>query len=169
MSEQRIDLPGTIRDTTFRTFVIPDNPAFPEGITLDVRATTSRHVPARFDGTDLYYTEFESGPDVGVVDLIFKLTAPMKDCSPLIQGYAAPHFTDVVTQAMLRNMHHSVRALYHGAEPRIIIVRLFDDGDFDCNEHPEMLLGAPLGQYHCPCCGEMQVAGLFHIKDEEHV
>jgi hypothetical protein len=32
----------------------------------------------------------------------------------------------------------------------------------NCNEKPEALAGAPLGQYHCPDCGAMVVAGLPH-------
>ena len=28
---------------------------------------------------------------------------------------------------------------------------------------PQQLVGAALGQYHCPYCGEMVVAGLEHI------
>lgn len=29
-----------------------------------------------------------------------------------------------------------------------------------CLENPEKLKGVPLGQYHCPYCGQMQVAGV---------
>jgi hypothetical protein len=32
---------------------------------------------------------------------------------------------------------------------------------------PEQLLGAPLGQYHCPYCGAMCIAGLPHIDYRE--
>lgn len=28
---------------------------------------------------------------------------------------------------------------------------------------PQQLAGAPLGQYHCPYCGGMQVAGVEHL------
>ena len=31
-----------------------------------------------------------------------------------------------------------------------------------CPEKPEKLLGTPLGQYHCPYCGMMVVAGVPH-------
>ena len=36
-----------------------------------------------------------------------------------------------------------------------------------CPEDPELLLGAPIGQYHCPECGCMQIAGLKHFCDPE--
>lgn len=43
------------------------------------------------------------------------------------------------------------------------LMRFYKDADWPCVEHPEMLLGAPIGMYHCPYCGEMQVAGTYHI------
>lgn len=45
-------------------------------------------------------------------------------------------------------------------------IRVFRASDYPCSEHPEMLLGQPLGQYHCPACGEMQMAGCFHLPRE---
>jgi hypothetical protein len=35
-----------------------------------------------------------------------------------------------------------------------------------CPEDPTRLLGYPIGMYHCPDCGCMQVAGLEHICEE---
>lgn len=34
----------------------------------------------------------------------------------------------------------------------------------NCNEKPEELLGQPIGQYHCPDCGAMVMAGMEHFK-----
>lgn len=31
-----------------------------------------------------------------------------------------------------------------------------------CKEKPEALLGQPIGQYHCPDCGTMLIAGMPH-------
>jgi len=36
--------------------------------------------------------------------------------------------------------------------------------DVTCTEKPEFLLGAPIGQYHCPECGTMLIAGIKHPK-----
>ena len=36
-----------------------------------------------------------------------------------------------------------------------------------CPEDPIKLLGRPLGQYHRPECGCMQVAGMHHVCDPE--
>ena len=32
----------------------------------------------------------------------------------------------------------------------------------NCNEKPELLIGQPIGQYHCPDCGAMVLAGVKH-------
>ncbi len=32
----------------------------------------------------------------------------------------------------------------------------------NCEEKPELLIGQPLGMYHCPDCGAMVLAGLPH-------
>jgi len=46
--------------------------------------------------------------------------------------------------------------------------RCYDDVEevfeSNCFEKPEELLGAPLGQYHCPDCGAMIMAGMKHFK-----
>lgn len=36
-----------------------------------------------------------------------------------------------------------------------------------CPEDPVALLGQPIGMYHCPVCGEMQVAGLPHVPPDD--
>lgn len=36
-----------------------------------------------------------------------------------------------------------------------------------CPEDPKTLLGQPIGQFHCPFCGCMQIAGLEHMCDPE--
>lgn len=49
----------------------------------------------------------------------------------------------------------------------LVLLRVFDNNDFPCTEHPEFLFG-PIGMYHCPVCGHMQMAGLAHLPIEEH-
>jgi hypothetical protein len=36
--------------------------------------------------------------------------------------------------------------------------------DSNCPEKPEELIGQPIGQYHCPDCGTMVMAGMEHPK-----
>ena len=51
-----------------------------------------------------------------------------------------------------------------------VIERNIDWGEFagkkrkPCLEQPMLLAGAPLGQYHCPVCGMMLLAGLPHFS-----
>lgn len=44
--------------------------------------------------------------------------------------------------------------------------RCYDEVDkvypANCAEKPEKLIGLPLGQYHCPDCGAMVLAGMEH-------
>lgn len=44
--------------------------------------------------------------------------------------------------------------------------RCYDEVDelftANCAEKPEDLLGQPIGQYHCPDCGAMVLAGISH-------
>jgi hypothetical protein len=35
-----------------------------------------------------------------------------------------------------------------------------------CPETPESLIGTPIGQYHCPQCGCMTLAGMAHWHDD---
>ena len=35
-----------------------------------------------------------------------------------------------------------------------------------CPEDPTLLLGQPIGMYHCPVCGAMQVAGIPHLPPD---
>ena len=36
-----------------------------------------------------------------------------------------------------------------------------------CPEQPLLLTGQPIGQYHCPVCLEMQIAGMKHLSPDE--
>lgn len=35
-----------------------------------------------------------------------------------------------------------------------------------CPEDPEKLRGQPIGMYHCPFCGDMQLAGMPHLPPD---
>lgn len=48
---------------------------------------------------------------------------------------------------------------------RMILLRIYRNVDFKCVEHSEMLVGAPLGMYHCDICGVMQMPGMMHSDD----
>lgn len=73
-----------------------------------------------------------------------------------------------------KHIHIVMRFIYDGdinlpnrGLLRHVLTRVYSDHDFECTEHPEVLSGSPLGMYHCQVCGEMQMAGMMHIKDDE--
>lgn len=35
-----------------------------------------------------------------------------------------------------------------------------------CHEQPILLTGMPIGQYHCPGCGDMQLASIPHLDPD---
>jgi hypothetical protein len=49
---------------------------------------------------------------------------------------------------------------------RLMCGRCYDEVDVlyaaNCDEKPEALAGQPIGQYHCPDCGAMVMAGIPH-------
>ena len=36
-----------------------------------------------------------------------------------------------------------------------------------CPEDPVKLTGQPIGMYHCPICGDMQVAAMEHVPPDD--
>lgn len=54
----------------------------------------------------------------------------------------------------------------HLTNPLLICGRCYETVEelfpANCNEKPEKLAGQPIGQYHCPDCGAMVVAGVPH-------
>lgn len=48
-----------------------------------------------------------------------------------------------------------------------LLVRFYRSSDWPCAEHPEILMYQPIGMYHCPQCGEMQVAGTLHLPKQD--
>ena len=63
-------------------------------------------------------------------------------------------------------IHAMARGIVLNGERPATYIRVFRAQDYPCSEHPETLLGQPIGMYHCPACGEMQMAGCFHLPRE---
>jgi hypothetical protein len=53
------------------------------------------------------------------------------------------------------------------AKPEFVIFRFWSDNQWVCPEHTEMLVFAPIGQHHCPECGQMVMAGMYHLPKDE--
>lgn len=51
--------------------------------------------------------------------------------------------------------------------PEKICARCMEEVDelfpANCNEKPELLIGQPIGMYHCPDCGTAVLAGMNHF------
>lgn len=43
-----------------------------------------------------------------------------------------------------------------------------DEYNYDCSFQPELVF-SPIGMFHCPECGQMQIAGLPHLTDEDYL
>lgn len=63
-------------------------------------------------------------------------------------------------------IQHLARWLRTGSLKLNMCGRCYDEVDElfppNCDEKPEDLLGQPIGQYHCPDCGAMVIAGIKH-------
>lgn len=66
----------------------------------------------------------------------------------------------------LEEIAETSKALPSGRDKTTYFFRMFKESDYPCKEHPELLLGQPIGQYHCPRCGAMQCAGTPHSKEQ---
>ena len=118
--------------------------------------------PLRYEaGKDYFHVgEYEG---VETVACVFKLAGDDQDTNMKALG-AWTHLLALDGE----KFHTSVRALMNTetGKVRTLIYRIYRHEDFHCDEHPEMLIGAPCGQYHCPACGEMQMAGMPHLPKE---
>lgn len=71
-------------------------------------------------------------------------------------------------QARARDLKCHITGQYLSEENNVVgaLLRVYRNNDFPCTGHPELLLGKPIGMYHCDKCHEMQVAGTFHMPLE---
>jgi len=92
--------------------------------------------------------------DIKVFDVLFK-----QDDESIPQFQYDKLLQDFVSLLSTKGLHVHARRM----SSKVILIRVFKNSDFSCTEHPEMLIFEPLGQYHCPACGEMVVAGFTHI------
>lgn len=128
-------------------------------------------VPVKYDaesGGILYYPVAEKD-DRMCLDLIFDLREVAADDLNEWGHRKNPFLSYLMQLCEDNNMHLTGIAVhdipYSRADEnnlRYVVFRLYSKLDFDCAEHPENMMFAPLGQYHCPECGHMVVAGCFH-------
>lgn len=46
------------------------------------------------------------------------------------------------------------------------LIRIYLNEDYPCEGHPELFVDTAMGMYHCEVCGDMQLAGTFHLPRE---
>lgn len=129
---------------------------------MDVINLPHNCVPLKYEnGKDFCMVHPEESIDT--LCFVFKLggdyeTINMDAISDYFRTWKIDHTKFHVVERALRNEKTKmIRTLY---------VRLYRNEDFACHEHPEMLLGQPLGMYHCGHCGDMQMAGMMHLPPE---
>lgn len=164
---------GTRRVTpdSFEWFVLPEFVC--EGVKFDTVSLPSNVVPLfpllqPKDKSEVLFQSASEDPGTQCLDLVFSVDktddfeGTMARLVPEIKGY-------VDALDILEKGYHIVERALKQTDARgtIILLRIYRDADFECVEHPEMFLGAPMGQYHCPVCSEMLMAGMPHFTREE--
>lgn len=126
---------------------------------MDVINLPHNCVPLKYEaGRD--YCKILPEESIDTLCFVFKLAGDYQIINlDAIRDYIATLEIDhnkfhVSERALLNEETKMVRTLY---------VRYYRNEDFKCKEHPEMLLGMPMGMYHCPYCCEMQLAGTLHL------
>lgn len=112
----------------------------------------------------------ENSPIV-VLDVLVAET----DDNPVTKDYDADSLDEAVreivgkyqTRARENNCHLTGQYISEQNKVTGALLRIYRNQDFVCKGHPELLLGKPIGMYHCDKCGEMQMAGTFHLPKEE--
>lgn len=124
--------------------------------TVFIEGTFSNIIPMGVSATGFGYEHQKTDPR-SVVDVVIERIEAMKK--------EAWHNVHV---AMAEAEMHLAQA-GAGATESHVGLRFFNTKDWPCLEHPELLLGRPLGQYHCPHCGTMVCAGVEHITQEADI
>lgn len=165
---------GIERQNTFYGVTFPMPAETAEKITFDVCQTDCRIVPYEYERGSYYFTESsEQLRHKKALDIVWTLYGTKREVVHsmcVVADYVAK------LEKFMKDIpfHSAFRVLFsdnpmHKTDevPRLVMIRVFRNEDFDCREHPEMLNGMPIGTYHCPECANMQVAGLIHMRDDK--
>lgn len=166
--------PGTGRVASWRGLELSEPTDLPPNVMFDAERCLAAIVPDGYEKGNVYWHRFEDEQleNLEVLDLVFQISGTPEAAEAacmVIGAYLKTVFEQVQTGAW----HSSVRVLYSDNPaydrgepvPSVFIYRIYPNVEGMCEEHPEMLLGAPMGMYHCPVCGEMQLAGMPHVTN----
>lgn len=97
------------------------------------------------------------------------------DTNPTTKDYDADSLDETIREIVAKYQTHArendchLTGQYISADNKVTgaLLRVYRNQDFACKGHPELLHGKPIGMFHCDKCGEMQMAGAFHLPKEE--
>ena len=166
---------GTERQLQFGGVDFPEPPVV-ENMTFDAVQNDCNLVPLDYKKGDVFFTDSSTPLHTKrALDLVWTIGGTKGQVDAAIK-ILVPYLQDLTKLADSKDFHSATRVLWSdnpkykpNTVARLVMVRIFRNEDFECREHPEMLSGEPRGQYHCPFCANMQVAGTMHMKDEEPV
>lgn len=146
-------------------------------MTFEAKIARANVVPYQGIEDGVQFQKFEDASlDKECLDLVWEITGNTAE-SQFAFKKLAEHANSIIATMNANAVHYatqyirSMHPLHRNAElgtpgtPRYFLLRVYRNYEFDCTEHPEMFLGAPLGMYHCSVCGDMQVAGTAHIRE----
>ncbi len=146
-------------------------------INVLVTSSDASQIPtvARFEDVkhSLSYSQCDGkSPESVVLDILLGAVPVADNEQPPLDDAA---LSDAIRKAVKLIQEHAERSdchitghyLHESNEIDGALIRVYRNQDFHCKGHPEMLLGKPLGMFHCDKCGEMQMAGMFHLPKEE--
>lgn len=159
----------SVRPFQWNEFLFGLPPEF-KGTSCTLMTNYAFMVPYEYKAGVVYYGEVEDStllPEVfDYVWLINGDALTSNNARANILGWAKRYVWEMVRE---KGYSAEIRILYSDnpeyaprTVPRLLLVRVFRDSDFKCKGHPELLLGEPIGQYHCPHCMQMEIAGTAH-------
>lgn len=157
--ETQVAYTGNTRQTAFGLDVPEFVPVAAARVSMDVINLPHNCVPLKYEaGKD--FCKILPEESIDTLCFVFKLagdyeTINMDAISDYFRAWKIDHTKFHIVERVLRNEETKMI--------RTVYVRLYRNEDFKCFEHPEMLLGTPMGMYHCGHCGEMQLAGAMHL------
>uniref|UniRef100_A0AB39CDK4 Uncharacterized protein n=1 Tax=Pseudomonas phage HRDY3 TaxID=3236930 RepID=A0AB39CDK4_9VIRU len=138
-------------------------------VTLDALVMPESLVPFRYaEGKDSWM--MDKGSSSACMTYVFKLGGPFSPERLDQQMRIIGAFTHALPHDW--SEYHTSHRVFEGSEKgsiRTFVYRVHRNVKDQCQGHPEMLCGAPLGMHHCDCCGEMVMAGLPHPGIEHYM
>nr|DAF93458.1 MAG TPA: hypothetical protein [Myoviridae sp. ctshb19] len=137
------------------------------GVTLDAFVSEEGWVPLRYHEAQDFWVK-NHGSSRACMNYVFKLYGSKDRQDEQLKLIGA--FTHALKHDW--DQHHMACRvmgddIYNKGCVRTLIYRVYKNVEGECQGHPEMLAGAPLGMCHCDVCGEMVMAGMPHPTEAD--